>query len=76
MALRCWGGGVGGGERERVRERERERERGLVIPCLIFFLDTQLLFNRGGVCTLSKAQSRWDEGMHSIIFLKQELAQN
>ena len=49
------GGGVGGGERERERKRERERERGLVIPCLIFFLDTQLLFNRGGVCTLSKA---------------------
>ena len=42
-------------EREREIERERERERGLVIPCLILFLDTQLLFNRGGVCTLSKA---------------------
>ena len=69
-------GGGGRGRRERERERESERERGLVIPCLIFFLDTQLLFNRGGVCTLSKAQSRWEEGIHFIIFLKQELAQN
>ena len=58
VSLRVWHCGVGGGGGEGAEcesERERERERGLVIPCLIFFLDTQLLFNRGGVCTLSKA---------------------